>query len=133
METAGTLFKSLSDFHCDGYHRKSAVQMIRFSDIEMESLAYISIKDIILESPPLSPMKQRKESWREIPMKEPLLQQAAWAYLQPTGLPEANRSLLNKVKDKCFRLFGCLGGAFVLMFNCWFSLSRKKKKLQNLI
>lgn len=132
MET--TLIKSFSDFHCDGFHNKASVQF-EFSDIEMDtlqSLAYISLKDIMPESPPsiISPMINRKESWREIPMKDPLLQQAAWAYLQPIEIPEADRSLLIKVKEKCFWLFGCLSSALVMIFRSWFSMAGKKKKLK---
>ncbi|KAM3376778.1 hypothetical protein P3S68_009191 [Capsicum galapagoense] len=92
-----------------------------FSDIEMvnmESLTYTSLKDLLPVSPPaiLSPTNGRKDSWREIPMKDPLLQQAAWAYLQPVVTSEADRSFTDKMKDKCFGLFDCFTDVICYLF-----------------
>lgn len=98
-----------------------------FSDIEMvtiESLTYTSLKDLLPASPPaiMSPTNGRKDSWREIPMKDPLLQHAAWAYLQPMAIPEADRiSFSEKVKEKCFGSFNCFNDVVYVMFRGLFS------------
>ncbi|MCD7448376.1 hypothetical protein HAX54_041111 [Datura stramonium] len=135
MENSTLYFFKSSDL---SDHTKSTVQLIQFSDMDDtvgdQSLAYISLKEIMPEessrasTTTMMMSSAMRQSWREIPMKEPLLQQAAWAYLQPIGIdPAADRTLLNKVKD----LFGCLSGVLVLIFNRWFSLlSPKKKKLK---
>lgn len=84
------------------------------SDIEMIAMdsltSYTSLKDILRSNspPPVavdSPTKfKRIDSWKEIPIKDPLLQHAAWAYLQPmTSEPDPNdgRCCFSKFKD-CF-------------------------------
>uniref|UniRef100_A0A5B7CBD8 Uncharacterized protein n=1 Tax=Davidia involucrata TaxID=16924 RepID=A0A5B7CBD8_DAVIN len=90
----------------------------RLSDIEMvalQSLTYTSLKDLLPAASPPSIMSptyyNRRDSWREIPIKDPLVKHAAWAYLQPmTTPPEADgRSCFSKLKDKCC---GCFGGFF---------------------
>lgn len=102
------------------YIHRSIFQF-RVSDIEMvtmESQAYTSLKDLLPESPPsvVSPTSGRKDSWREIPMKDPLLQQAAWAYLQPAVVQEADRSFSEKMKEKCAGLFDCFNDVIFAMF-----------------
>ncbi|XAR59863.1 hypothetical protein NMG60_11015856 [Bertholletia excelsa] len=82
----------------------------RISDIEMvalQSLTYTSLKDLL----PASPTSNRKDSWREIQIKDPLLQHAAWAYLQPRSKASgtSDRNLAGKLKDRCRGLFGCFG------------------------
>ncbi|KAI3718288.1 hypothetical protein L6452_19152 [Arctium lappa] len=85
----------------------------------MDSLtSYTSLKDILRSNSPSaaaaaaahvaadSPTNKYKriDSWREIPMKDPLLQHAAWAYLQPmTSDPHSDddRCCFWKFKD-CF-------------------------------
>ncbi|KAL7237317.1 hypothetical protein ACSBR2_003581 [Camellia fascicularis] len=94
---------------------------IRMSDIEMvtiQSLSYISLKDLLPVSPPLitSPTHyNRRESLREIPIKDPLVQHAAWAYLQPMSTA-ARQGDGQSWKEKCggggWWLFGCFGGFF---------------------
>ncbi|KAL8188677.1 hypothetical protein R6Q57_029697 [Mikania cordata] len=82
------------------------------SDMEMISIeslsSYTSLKDVLREtyhpSPVDSPTKfKRIQSWKEIPIKDPLLQHAAWAYLQPiSSEPDSDdRSCFWKLKD-CF-------------------------------
>ncbi|KAK1419352.1 hypothetical protein QVD17_28518 [Tagetes erecta] len=90
----------------------------RESDIEMISIdsfsSYTSLKDVLrATSPPSSPVESLKkfrriDSWREIPIKDPLLQHAAWAYLQPMNSePETGeRCGFRKLKE-------CLCGFFV--------------------
>ncbi|KAI3499304.1 hypothetical protein L1887_35099 [Cichorium endivia] len=84
----------------------------RVSDIEMvpiDSLtSYTSLKDILRSSSTPSPVDsptgfKRIDSWREIPIKDPLLQHAAWAYLQPmSSEPDSDeRCCFWKLKD-CF-------------------------------
>ncbi|KAL6963672.1 hypothetical protein U1Q18_034679 [Sarracenia purpurea var. burkii] len=92
-------------------------QSFQIADIEMvafRALTYTSLKDILPASPPMpiSPLYDRKDSWREIPIKDPLLQHAAWAYLQPmsTAQESDDRSCAAKLKDSCLGLFGCFGG-----------------------
>lgn len=91
------------------------------SDIEMITIpaAYTSLKDLLPTSPvSLSP----KNSWREIPIKDPLLQHAAWAYLQPMQAvaPSDDRNLLEKLKEKCCGLFGCIGDVLLIVTRNWF-------------
>ena len=86
----------------------------KIADIEMvalQALTYISLKDILPASPPASvlwPAYDRKESWREIPIKDPLLQHAAWAYLRP--MSAAHDSDDRSCLARCGGLFGCFGG-----------------------
>ncbi|MCE0481869.1 hypothetical protein HAX54_039966 [Datura stramonium] len=117
----GTLIKCMYD----SIHK--GILQFQFSDIEMvmsiESLTYTSLKDLLPASPPaiLSPTNGRKDSWREIPMKDPLLQHAAWAYLQSAAIPEADRSFSEKMKEKCFDLFDCFSDVIFAMFRGLFS------------
>ncbi|KAL2459940.1 Uncharacterized protein Adt_43360 [Abeliophyllum distichum] len=90
-----------------------------------ECLSYTSLKDILPASPPsiMSPMMTRMDSWREISIKDPLVQHAAWAYLQPmmTACEEADRgSFFRRIKNKCCGLFGCFND-IVFVVNSWFS------------
>ncbi|KAK4340495.1 hypothetical protein RND71_041957 [Anisodus tanguticus] len=86
--------------------------------VTIKSLTYTSLKDLLPASSPaiLSPTNGRKYSWREIPMKDPLLQHAAWAYLQPGEIPEVDRSFSEKVKEKCFGMFDCFNDVVFVMF-----------------
>ncbi|MFS7888435.1 hypothetical protein Hanom_Chr05g00416341 [Helianthus anomalus] len=82
------------------------------TDIEMISIdsltSYTSLKDILRSASPPSPEDsptnfKQIDSWREIPIKDPLLQHAAWAYLQPmSSEPDTDdRCCFWKIKD-CF-------------------------------
>lgn len=88
------------------------------SDIEMitiPSVKYTSLRDI-LPDPPLSTAitsPVNNSSWHEIPIKNPLLKQAALAYLQPMSTPPemGKKGLFDKLKEKCScggREMGCL-------------------------
>ncbi|KAA8546133.1 hypothetical protein F0562_020973 [Nyssa sinensis] len=89
--------------------------------VALRSLTYTSLRDLLPASPPpiMSPTYNRGDSWREIPIKDPLLKHAAWAYLQPMMTPAESddRSYFWKLMDKCCGrcgcgLFGCFGGFF---------------------
>ncbi|CAI9280253.1 unnamed protein product [Lactuca saligna] len=76
--------------------------------VPIDSLtSYTSLKDLLSSATPSpvdSPTKfKRIDSWREIPIKDPLLQHAAWAYLQPmSSEPDSDRRCcFGKLKD-CF-------------------------------
>ncbi|KAL8115785.1 hypothetical protein AgCh_022329 [Apium graveolens] len=67
---------------------------------------YTSLKDI--SPPPSESLISRKESWREVPLKDPLVQQAAWAwaYLPFSQVDHQKNSFMGKLKDGfvgCFK------------------------------
>ncbi|KAK1394848.1 hypothetical protein POM88_013904 [Heracleum sosnowskyi] len=67
---------------------------------------YTSLKDI--SPPPPELLMRRKESWREVPLKDPLVQQAAWAwaYLPYSKAEHQRSSFFGKLKDGfvgCFK------------------------------
>lgn len=67
---------------------------------------YTSLKDI--SPPPPELLVSRKESWREVPLKDPLVQQAAWAwaYLPLSKAEHQRSSFLGKLKHGfvgCFK------------------------------
>lgn len=81
----------------------------RRSDVEMVSVnnayRYTSLRDVL---PPAQraaspPPYSRRQSWEEIPIKNPLVQKGAWAYLRPmSAAPErGRRGLWAALKDKC--------------------------------
>ncbi|KAK9286628.1 hypothetical protein L1049_015028 [Liquidambar formosana] len=95
---------------------------VEISDIEMisiHSLTYTSLKDLLpARSPARSPSMAtitsptHNSSWHEIPIKNPLVKHAAWAYLQPMSTPPESddRNFFLKLKDKC--CYGCGIGCF---------------------
>ncbi|CAN4107324.1 unnamed protein product [Withania somnifera] len=96
----------------------TAILQFKFSDIEMvnvHSLTYTSLKDLMPAV--MSSTDGPKDSWRGIPMKDPLLQHAAWAYLQPAAVPEVDRSFTEKMKDKCVGLIDCFSDVIFAMFS----------------
>ncbi|KAJ9704499.1 hypothetical protein PVL29_002861 [Vitis rotundifolia] len=101
-----------SGFHplANGYHG---------SDVEMvalQAITYTSLRDILPAAAPavVSPSYSRRQSWEEIPIKNPLVQKGAWAYLRPMkAVPESGRrGAWAALKDKC----GCGGGVGCLGF-----------------
>ncbi|KAL2537829.1 Uncharacterized protein Fot_19220 [Forsythia ovata] len=97
-------------------------------DIEMipiQNLSYTSLKDILPASPMSigSPVTSRRESWREIPIKDPLVQHAAWAYLQPMAVLEDNdgRYFARKMMDKCRGLIECFNDVVLVVVKSLFS------------
>lgn len=111
----------------------AAAPQFQLSDIEMvtfDPTPYTSLKDLLQTSPPpssiiMSPNNNnnssgpRKDSWREIPIKDPLLQHAAWAYLQPMSTDDTeavrNRSVMNKLKERCCAVFGCFNDVLLVV------------------
>ncbi|KAK4424031.1 DnaJsubfamily C member 10 [Sesamum alatum] len=86
-----------------------------------QSKSYTSLKDLLPDSPPwtASPTASWKDSWREIPIKDPLLQHAAWAYLQPVGAElEEHHHWWSRLTESCC---GCFYGVVLMVFGCWFS------------
>lgn len=107
------------------------------ADIEMITLqtaaAYTSLKDLMPASPRspntpaiASPANARRESLRDIPinLKDPLLQHAAWAYLQPAMTPHDHRgracSFLQNLKHHCGGVFGCFNDVLLVLLDGWF-------------
>ncbi|CAK9180979.1 unnamed protein product [Ilex paraguariensis] len=93
--------------------------------ITVQPVVYTSLRDLL---PCLmQATTSRKGSWREIPIKDPLVQHAAWAYLQPmmTAREVDDRSSSVRLKSKCCRLLECFGEFFddvvVPTIKGWFS------------
>ncbi|KAL9173702.1 hypothetical protein ABFS82_02G005600 [Erythranthe guttata] len=79
-------------------------------EIEMfnvQSTNYVSLKDLMPAASARPTLLPESYSWKEIPIKDPLLQHAAWAYLKPVARSEETR-WWKKLKENCCRLFGCL-------------------------
>ncbi|OWM80447.1 hypothetical protein CDL15_Pgr019727 [Punica granatum] len=82
---------------------------LEVSDIEMISLqsaTYTSLRDLIPSSPPAIMSPTNNSSWYEIPIRNPLVKQAALAYLQPMSTPPevGDKGLLARLRERC----GCL-------------------------
>lgn len=89
-------------------------------DIEMITLqgtsSYTTLKDLLLDSPPFTG-SPTGGSWKEIPIKDPLLQHAAWAYLQPTGeARDEEKPWWRRLEERCCGLFGCFSDVVALVF-----------------
>ncbi|KAL1541183.1 hypothetical protein AAHA92_25437 [Salvia divinorum] len=92
--------------------------------IALEGINYTSLKDLMPESPPssASPACLHGDSWREIPIKDPLLQHAAWAYLQPmmAERQSEDRRWWMRFHEKVDWLLSCLDGVVLVLFEGWF-------------
>lgn len=118
----------------------AAAPQFQLSDIEMvtfDRTPYTSLKDLIQTSPPPSSIimsPPRKDSWREIPIKDPLLQHAAWAYLQPMSSDDIeaarNRNVMNKLKEKCCGVFGCFNDVVLLVLRNLKGINHQRKQKQ---
>ncbi|VFQ92214.1 unnamed protein product [Cuscuta campestris] len=83
-------------------------------------IRFTSLKDVKLPPETAGIQRwQRSSSWEEIPLKDPLLQRAAWAYLQAAVVPPENRRVrfFRRVKEKFSGVFGCLHGVASAVFN----------------
>ncbi|KAE8716846.1 Amino acid permease family protein [Hibiscus syriacus] len=103
-------------------HNNGFSSISQLSDIEMitiKSVSYTSLKDLMPSSsssasPPsvaaIASPKVHNSSWHEIPIKNPLVKQAALAYLQPVGSPPVagEKGLFEKVKERCCGDCGCV-------------------------
>ncbi|XVF67975.1 hypothetical protein PTKIN_Ptkin10aG0165200 [Pterospermum kingtungense] len=83
--------------------------------ITIRSVSYTSLKDLlpttsssaagaIITSP------THNSSWHEIPIKNPLVKQAALAYLQPMATPPevGEKGIFERLKERCCCECGCL-------------------------
>ncbi|XP_028797551.1 uncharacterized protein LOC114753036 [Neltuma alba] len=76
--------------------------------IARPAVQYTSLRDIIPQHlpPPPPPIVSPayNSSWNEIPIKNPLVKQAALAYLQATPTPTdvASKGLFHVLNDRCF-------------------------------
>lgn len=84
-----------------------SVELVPLND--KDSLpAYTSLRDILRPSlsppPPTSPAGSSSQAWSEIPIRNRLVKQAAWAYLQPMAAsPESSG---NDLFGRCWDLAG---------------------------
>ncbi|KAH7574828.1 hypothetical protein ACOSP7_005893 [Xanthoceras sorbifolium] len=96
----------------DGFYNSVSPAPAVVSDIELISLqvaTYTSLKDLLPTSSS-SPQQSvtspsaHNSSWHEIPIRNPLVKQAALAYLQPMSSPlpdSGNKGLLGRLRDGC--------------------------------
>ncbi|KAF5751035.1 hypothetical protein HS088_TW02G00045 [Tripterygium wilfordii] len=97
------------------FHNNGFGSVYDLSDIEMitiQTMTYTSLKDLLPASPPaITSPTAYNSSWHEIPIKNPLLKHAAWAYLQPmsTATETEERGFWGKLKEKCCGECGCVG------------------------
>ncbi|KAG6413541.1 hypothetical protein SASPL_126255 [Salvia splendens] len=100
----------------------------RSDDIEMialENLGYTSLKDLIPSSSPPAAASPTSGSWREIPIKDPLVQHAAWAYLQPMGEARDDDSpWWRRLERKCCGLIGCFNDVVSALFGRWIAAEK---------
>ncbi|KAL8543363.1 hypothetical protein ACS0TY_004050 [Phlomoides rotata] len=90
-------------------------------DIELIDMSYTSMKDLLLSSPP-SAASPTSNSWQEIPIKDPLVQHAAWAYLQPmVEARDEDDRWWRRLERKCCWLFSCFNDVVLVVFNGWFA------------
>ncbi|KAL9141726.1 hypothetical protein ABFS82_14G123000 [Erythranthe guttata] len=81
------------------------------------SISYTSLKDLM---PPST--SSPTGSWREIPIKDPLLQHAAWAYLRPVAADRGDDGRWwRRFAEKFCGLFVCLNGVVLMVFEGVFS------------
>lgn len=85
--------------------------------VSLRPLTYTSLKDIL---PPSPAGISATQSWKEIPIKNRLVKQAAWAYLQPMSSPRQPdcRSFLQMLRIRCSGECGgnCFDGCGCLEF-----------------
>lgn len=92
-------------------HHTSSPAKLEISDIEMisfQSATYTSLRDLLPSSHPPTAITSpsNNSSWNEIPIRNPLVKQAALAYLQPMSTPPeaGEKGLLGRLRERC----GCL-------------------------
>ncbi|CAI9782016.1 unnamed protein product [Fraxinus pennsylvanica] len=112
----------------------NGINQFQNSDIEMtpvQNSSYTSLKDILSASPTSigSPVTIRMDSWKEIPIKDPLVQHAAWAYLQPMVELEDDdgRFFVRKMMDKCRGLVGCFNDVVWWWLRAYFPSSSRPR------
>ncbi|KAL3514968.1 hypothetical protein ACH5RR_021870 [Cinchona calisaya] len=101
-------------------------------NIEMIALqAYTSLKDLIPSNTP-PPSTNTRDCWRHIPIKDPLVQHAAWAYLQPM-IALDNQAARRRTRTLSFfkDFFGCLNDVVLVILNTWFPYSYSAAKMED--
>lgn len=118
MEDPLIINHNLINFPSD--HTSPSQNGINYSDdielTDFPGMSYTSMKDLLLSSPPAA-ASPTSHSWQEIPIKDPLVQHAAWAYLQP--MVEA-RGQDERWWRRCCWLFSCFNDVVLVVFNGWF-------------
>ncbi|KAJ9128619.1 hypothetical protein P3X46_033533 [Hevea brasiliensis] len=95
----------------------------QISDIEMiaiQPVTYTSLKDLLPVSPPTISSPTHNSSWYEIPIKNPLVKQAALAYLQPMSSPPevGDKGFFGRLREMCCGEYGCFGWINDVVFKC---------------
>ncbi|KAL9682978.1 hypothetical protein QQ045_014790 [Rhodiola kirilowii] len=87
---------------------------------------YTSLKDILpaTPSPPSGISPSHNSSWHEIPIRNHLVKQAAWAYLQPMSTPRqsGDSGFFSKLKSVC-----CEAGCFEYFTKSIFSVFSNRR------
>ncbi|KZV41130.1 hypothetical protein F511_09326 [Dorcoceras hygrometricum] len=88
--------------------------------VDLRSMSYTSLKDLLPDSPtPTTPPAGfRVDRWRDIPIKDPLVQCAAWAYLHPMAETRDGGGgvfSLKGLKKTCCRLLGCFNDVLLVV------------------
>ncbi|GAA0176476.1 hypothetical protein LIER_29458 [Lithospermum erythrorhizon] len=134
---------SLDSLEFNGTNSQPSIDMEMITkDCTSSSSSYTSLKELLIMSP--SAEEGRKNSWREIDqLKDPIVQRAARAYLQPLALEEndnnEDKRFIGKLKDKVCGVFGCFNDVVLRMIKGWFVngdhqiVDDKKEKEEDLI
>ncbi|CAA0827755.1 Unknown protein [Striga hermonthica] len=99
------------------------LQLPRLSNgVEMLALeggaeGYTSLRDLLPTSPASVASPSGGGSWKEIPFRDPLLQHAAWAYLQPIAEARGGdgRRPWWWLRGDCGGVLGCLSGVVLVV------------------
>ncbi|OAY37407.1 hypothetical protein MANES_11G099100v8 [Manihot esculenta] len=88
--------------------------------IKIQPAAYTSLKDLLPLSPPTIASPTHNSSWYEIPIKNPLVKQAALAYLQPmSNTPEVgDKGFFERLREIICGEYGCFGWMNDVVFKC---------------
>ncbi|KAL6551635.1 hypothetical protein OROGR_007789 [Orobanche gracilis] len=87
-----------------------------------QSMSYTSLKDILPASPSPAAYPTNCSSLKEIPLKDPLLQHAARAYLHPVaGSRDADKRWRRRLQEKFSVMLGCFNDVVLVMFTGLFA------------
>ncbi|CAL1372878.1 unnamed protein product [Linum trigynum] len=82
----GSIFSFDQCNQCPGRKSSAAAAFanltVEMIELDQSSKEYTSFKNLLRTASMLSPVG-RNSSWEDIPLKDPIVKQAAWAYLQP--------------------------------------------------
>ncbi|GFP89072.1 hypothetical protein PHJA_001050900 [Phtheirospermum japonicum] len=86
------------------------------------SISYTTLKDLMPSSPSSTASPTSGSSWKEIPIKDPLVQHAAWAYLQPMAeARDEDERWWRRLRNNCSGLWGCFNDVVLVMFKGLFA------------